>query len=88
MCIWQQCGVWPVEEHATVIDDLTVRDTQTGAFKPKYVESILAEEIDRARRYHRSLTLSIVAADDWAGTFAFKSASLFCKLCTTAFRGS
>ena len=55
-----------IRYQATVIDDLTVRDTQTGAFKPKYVESILAEEIDRARRYHRSLTLSIVAADDWS----------------------
>jgi diguanylate cyclase (GGDEF)-like protein len=55
-----------IRYQATVIDDLTVRDTETGAFKPKYVESILAEEIDRARRYHRSLTLSIVAADDWA----------------------
>jgi len=50
----------------SVIDDLTVRDTSTGAFKPKYIESILAEEIDRARRYHRSLTLGIVSADDWA----------------------
>ena len=55
-----------VQYQASVIDDLTVRDTDTGAFKPKYVESILAEEIDRARRYHRSLTLAIIAADDWA----------------------
>ncbi|MHB8575982.1 MAG: diguanylate cyclase [Dehalococcoidia bacterium] len=50
---------------SSVIEDLTVRDTSTGAFKPKYIETILSEEIDRARRYHRSLTLAIVAADDW-----------------------
>jgi diguanylate cyclase (GGDEF)-like protein len=49
----------------SVIDDLTVRDSSAGAFKPRYVESILAEEIDRARRYHRSLALAIVSADDW-----------------------
>jgi len=54
-----------MREQEHVIDELTVRDTQTGAFKPKYIESILGEEIDRARRYQRSLTLAIIAADDW-----------------------
>jgi diguanylate cyclase (GGDEF)-like protein len=50
---------------SSVIEDLTIRDTSTGAFKTKYIEAILAEELDRARRYQRSLTLAILSADDW-----------------------
>lgn len=54
-----------LDEQTTLIDELTVVDASTGAFRPRYIDTILPEEIDRARRYHRSLTLALVAVDGW-----------------------
>jgi len=57
--------VQEVEQQQSAIDTLTVRDEDTGAFRPRYIDTLLPEEINRARRYHRALTLAIVAVDGW-----------------------
>ena len=46
------------------IDELTIRE-ESGVYRPRFLESILDDEIGRARRYRRSLMLGLVAADDW-----------------------
>jgi len=52
-------------DQTVLIDELTVVDASTGAFRPQYIDTILPAEIDRARRYHRSLTVALVAVDGW-----------------------
>ena len=47
------------------IDDLTIRDEATGVYRPRFVDALLEEEIERARRYGRALTLCLVALDNW-----------------------
>lgn len=54
-----------LDERQATIDELTLRDADTGAFWPRYIDTLLPEELDRARRYHRALTLAIVAVDGW-----------------------
>lgn len=49
-----------------VIGELTRRDPQTGVLKRPYAERLLANEVDRARRYQHPLTLVIVGVDNWA----------------------
>lgn len=50
---------------ARKIDDLTLRDEATGVYRSRYVETILDEEVERARRYDRDLTLCLIAIDNW-----------------------
>lgn len=47
------------------IDTLRLRE-ESGIFRTRFLDSILEDEISRARRYRRSLTLGVIAADDWA----------------------
>lgn len=47
------------------IDALRLRE-ESGVFRTRFLDSILEEEIGRARRYRRSLTLGVISADDWS----------------------
>lgn len=49
----------------TVIRELTIHDSQTGTLKIVYADTLLSEEIERARRYKRSLSLVLLGPDDW-----------------------
>jgi GGDEF domain-containing protein len=46
------------------IDSLTMRE-ESGAFRGRFLDSILDEEIGRARRYRRSLMIGVLAIDEW-----------------------
>lgn len=50
---------------AQAIESLTTHDEVTGAYRPHYMQTLLDEEIERARRYKRALTLCMIAVDDW-----------------------
>lgn len=48
---------------AQLIEELTIRDTTTGAIKRRFADQILLEEIQRARRFARVLTLGILSIE-------------------------
>ncbi len=50
---------------STIISELTVREPLTGTMKRVYLETALAGEIERARRYQRVFSLLMLGADDW-----------------------
>jgi GGDEF domain-containing protein len=54
-----------LEEHEQQIDGLTVRKA-TGVYRAQHFTPLLAEEIERARRYRRPLTLVVAGIDGWA----------------------
>jgi GGDEF domain-containing protein len=56
-------SVW-LEEHEQHIDQLTVRKS-TGVYRAPHFTPLLEEEIERARRYRRPLTLIVVGVDGW-----------------------
>jgi GGDEF domain-containing protein len=56
-------SVW-LEENEQHIDQLTVRKA-TGVYRAPHFTSLLEEEIERARRYRRPLTLIVVGIDGW-----------------------
>lgn len=53
-----------LEENQQQIDTLTPRKA-TGVYRAQHFAPLLAEEIERARRYHRPLTLLVVGVDGW-----------------------
>ncbi len=57
-----------VGQNAAVIQELTLRDSLTGTLKNVYGDKLLAEEVERARRYHRSLSVVLLGPDDWPAT--------------------
>lgn len=52
-------------DQAQAIDQLRVRDEATGVYRAPQIERLLDEEIERARRYGRALTLCVIVVDDW-----------------------
>ena len=50
---------------AVIIEELTRDDDFTGALKEVYGERLLAQELVRARRYKRPLSIALLAPDDW-----------------------
>lgn len=46
-----------------LIDELTMRDAVTGAIKKRYADQILVEEIQRARRFARVLSVGLVSIE-------------------------
>lgn len=55
-----------VEQSSKLIAELALRDGLTGALKSTYGDRALSEEIERSRRYNRSLSLVLLEADDWS----------------------
>ncbi len=55
-----------VAERQRVVDELTSRDPVTGALKSAYAHGVVVEEIERARRYQRSLTLALIRPEGWS----------------------
>ncbi|HEX2924018.1 MAG TPA: diguanylate cyclase [Chloroflexota bacterium] len=54
-----------LQHDSAVISELTVRESLTGTVKLAYLETTLAGEIERARRYKRLFSLLMLGADDW-----------------------
>lgn len=54
-----------LDHDALVIDELTLRDTVTGALKRQHAERMLIEEVSRCRRYNHALSLLLVGVKDW-----------------------
>lgn len=48
------------------IQELTIHENLTGTMKRVYLETTLAGEVERARRYKRCFSLVMLGADDWA----------------------
>lgn len=57
-----------MEQQSTLIRELTLHDDLTGTLKPVYADTKLSEEIERARRYNRTLSIVMLGADDWPAT--------------------
>lgn len=55
-----------LDVNATLIGELTRHDELTGALKGVYAASLLDEEIERARRYGRPLSVALIGPDDWS----------------------
>jgi GGDEF domain-containing protein len=56
----------PDADPAVAYDNaVAFRDANTRAFRASFMQSIVADEVQRARRYHRAFTLGVIAADDW-----------------------
>lgn len=45
--------------------DMEPHDPDTGLPKPHLMDQTLVAEVERARRYHRALSIALVAPDDW-----------------------
>lgn len=54
-----------LDRQQAAIAALTLRDGETGVFLSHQLDTLPREEIDRARRYRRALTVAIVAVDGW-----------------------
>lgn len=50
---------------SAIIKELTVHESLTGTMKRAYLETTLAGEVERSRRYKRFFTLVMLGADDW-----------------------
>ena len=48
-----------------VIDEIQSVETETGAVKRSHAQRLLTEEVERARRYNRSLAIVLVGPDLW-----------------------
>ncbi len=57
-----------MDQNAAAIKELTLRDGLTGTLKSVYADKLLAEEIERARRYHRNVSVVLLCPDDWPAT--------------------
>ncbi len=53
------------EQNARLVEELTARDKVTGAMKRDYAHQMLAEEIQRSRRYNHSLSLLMIGVAEW-----------------------
>ncbi len=63
----QQVGE-QMDQYAAAIQELTLRDGLTGTLKSVYADKLLAEEIERARRYHHNVSVVLLGPDDWPAT--------------------
>lgn len=54
-----------MEQGSTLIQELTLHDDLTGTLKPVYADAKLSEEIERARRYNRTVSVVMFGADNW-----------------------
>lgn len=48
-----------------MIEELETLDSATGTVKREHAQRMISAEVERARRYHRSVTLVVVGPDDW-----------------------
>lgn len=48
-----------------LIEELTLRDTVSGAIRSRHSHQLLVEEVERSRRYNHSLCLMVVGPDGW-----------------------
>ena len=54
-----------MRQDAALIEELTPREELTGALKSTHLQGILADEIERARKYGRKLSVVMLEPDDW-----------------------
>jgi diguanylate cyclase (GGDEF)-like protein len=54
-----------IRHSAILVEELTLRDTVTGAIKRRHAYQLLVEEIERSRRYNHFLSIVIVGVDNW-----------------------
>jgi diguanylate cyclase (GGDEF)-like protein len=52
-----------LRRNAYLIEELTIRDPVTGVIKRRFADQMLADEIQRSRRFARTLTLAVVAVE-------------------------
>jgi len=54
-----------LERHAKLVEELTLLDGLTGTLKSVYADRLLTGELERSRRYNRSLSLLLIDMDNW-----------------------
>lgn len=54
-----------VRQDTAVIQELTPHDSLTGTLKSSHLHKLLTQEMERARRYQRSVSVVLLEADDW-----------------------